>query len=128
MDERTFDTLVDRLRHSCLFYIKGDVLVLSAWVVLYATYHYEPPYSAITVSTFKTEFLCASLALFAGVLFESMLTTSEARADAALNARRARRLKRLYYGYIALQVLALSFVAGSIVTHLLAATRAALGA
>jgi hypothetical protein len=118
MNERTFDILIDRLRNSCLFYIKGDVLVLAAWTTLYATFRFDSPYSTISLSTFQFQFLCASLALFAGILFESVLTTTHASEDAADNMKRAARLKRFYFAYIAAQVLALGFVAGSVVVYL----------
>ncbi len=127
MNERTFDKFIDRLRHSCLFYIKGDVLVLALWTTLYATFRFEPPYSSISLSTFAVQFLCATLALFIGVVFESILTTLHAAPDDAHNLRRAHVLKRLYFAYIALQVLALSFVAGSVVVYLLMATNEMVG-
>ncbi len=124
MDERTFDTLVERLRRSCLFYIKGDVLVLAAWVTLYATFRFEPPYSLITVSTFEIQFLSAFLALCTGILFESVLTTTQASHEAPSNRKRASTLKRVYFAYIALQVLVLSFVAGSLLVYLAMAVQA----
>ncbi len=117
MNERTFDALIDRLRSSCLFYIKGDVLVLAAWTTLYATFRFEPPYSTISLATFKLQFLCATAALFAGIVFESILTTLHASEDAGENQRRARTLKRLYFAYVIAQVLALSFIFGSVFVH-----------
>ncbi len=124
MNERTFDTLIDRLRNSCLFYIKGDVLVLAAWTTLYATFRFEPPYSTISLSTFKFQFLCAAAALFAGILFESILTTLHASENAAANQKRAGTLRRVYFAYVAAQVLALSFVFGSVITHFFMASGA----
>ncbi len=121
MNERTFDALIDRLRSSCLFYIKADVLVLAAWTTLYATFRFEPPYSTISLATFALQFLCASAALFAGILFESILTTLHASEERAVNLRRAKVLKRFYFAYIVAQVLALGFVAGSVVVHFLMA-------
>ncbi len=122
MNEKAFDTLIDRLRNSCLFYMKGDVWVLAAWTTLYATVRLGAPYSTISLTTFRVEFLCAAAALFAGVVFESILTTLHASEERAVNLKRARVLKRWYFAYIAAQVLALSFVAGSVAVYFFMAT------
>ncbi|MGA7751034.1 MAG: hypothetical protein WCA63_12920 [Gallionella sp.] len=119
MNEISFDALIDRIRNSCLFYMKGDVLVLGGLVTLYATYRFDSPYAFLTISTFKFQFVCALLALFFGVIFEGILTTSQASADVSSNLKRAKTLKRIYFSYIAIQGLALSLVSASFLAFFL---------
>ncbi|MGA8862794.1 MAG: hypothetical protein WB444_03190 [Gallionella sp.] len=123
MNEISFEALTNRIRTSCLFYMKGDVIILGGLVMLYATYRFEQPYANLTISTFKFQFVCTLLALFFGVLFESILTIAQASADALINLKRAKALKRIYFSYIAVQVLALGFASGSILAFFLMATK-----
>lgn len=119
VNEMSFDALIDRIRNSCLFYMKGDGLVLGGLVTLYATYRFDAPYAVLTISTFKFQFVCTLLALSFGVIFDGILTTAQASADVSSNVKRARALKRLYFSYIAIQVFALSFVSGSFLIYFL---------
>ncbi len=119
VNEISFDALIDRIRNSCLFYMKGDVLVLGGLVTLYATYRFDAPYAVLTISTFKFQFLCALLALSFGVIFEGILTTAQASTDVSSNLKHAMTLKRIYFSYIAIQVLGLSFVSGSFLAYFL---------
>jgi hypothetical protein len=103
--------------------MKGDVLVLAGLVTLYATYRFDSPYAVLTISTFRVQFLCAMLALFLGVIFEGILTTTQASADISANLKRAKVLKRIYFSYLAIQVLALSLVSGSFLAFFLMETK-----